>query len=166
MYLLYIFYDHINFFLFFLLFIIIFLKLIFYCECNLAFINIFVGYCFDLFFGGQDLLGDEGVLHCRSLLDGMEGRSETYLQQMISEGRCVVCNTSTFEEDMQMARNSMGGNGTYCALTMRRLFCIFKLFSCLMIYFIIFLFFLLLFVLLFCSFFIMLAVYMFVLKCV
>ena len=127
------------------------MKLIFYCECNLAVINILlvIVLTYLLVDGGQDLLGDEGVLHCRSLLDGMEGRSETYLQQMISEGRCVVCNTSTFEEDMQMARNSMGGNGTYCALTMRRLCCIFKLFSCLMIYFIIFLLFLLLFVLLF-----------------
>jgi hypothetical protein len=57
----------------------------------------------------QDLLGDEGVLQCRSLLDGMEGGSDTYLQQIISEGRCVVCNHSTFEEDMQQQRAAATG---------------------------------------------------------
>lgn len=59
----------------------------------------------------QDLLGDEGVLQCRSLLDGMEGRSDSYLQQIISEGRCVVCNHSTFEEDMAQQAAQRSANG-------------------------------------------------------
>lgn len=55
-------------------------------------------------------MGEEGVVQCRSLLDGMDGQGEgssSYLQHIISEGRCVVCNHSTFEEDMaqQAARN-------------------------------------------------------------
>lgn len=38
----------------------------------------------------------------------MEGRAEEYLQQQVTEGRCVVCNHSTFEEDMQQARGPNG----------------------------------------------------------
>jgi hypothetical protein len=57
----------------------------------------------------QDLLGDEGVQQCRSLLDGLDGQaSDAYLQQVVTEGRCVVCKHSTFEEDMQAARGDNG----------------------------------------------------------
>ena len=46
------------------------------------------------------------MAQCRSLLDGIDGASRdasssSYLQNIISEGRCVICNHSTFEEDMQ-----------------------------------------------------------------
>lgn len=47
----------------------------------------------------KELSGEEGVTLCRSLLDGIDS-SESYLQNIISEGRCVVCNGSTLEEDM------------------------------------------------------------------
>ena len=58
-------------------------------------------------------MGEEGVNQCRSLLDGLDGPSnDAYLQHVISEGRCVVCNQSTFEEDMLAQaekRNQTGG---------------------------------------------------------
>jgi hypothetical protein len=55
------------------------------------------------------------VLQCRSLLDGLDGQaSDAYLQQVVTDGRCVVCKHSTFEEDMQAAR---GDNGEcWCVL--------------------------------------------------
>jgi hypothetical protein len=70
----------------------------------------------------KDLCGEEGVVLCRALLDGGNSSAagasgaggggvsnggeggEEYLQTMITEGRCVICNGSTFEEDMQMQR--------------------------------------------------------------
>jgi hypothetical protein len=45
----------------------------------------------------KEVCGEEGVSLCRCLLDGSGGE---YMQN-ITEGRCVVCNGSTFEDDMQ-----------------------------------------------------------------
>jgi hypothetical protein len=48
----------------------------------------------------KETVGDEGVAHCRTLLDGYDGSAEVYLHNLVTEGRCVVCNGSTFEDDM------------------------------------------------------------------
>lgn len=63
-------------------------------------------------------MGEEGVVQCRSLLDGLDGQGEggsSYLQHIISEGRCVVCNHSTFEEDM-LQQQAASRNGEHCSL--------------------------------------------------
>ena len=48
----------------------------------------------------REVVGDDGVAHCRTLLDGYDGSAEVYLHNLVTEGRCVVCNGSTFEDDM------------------------------------------------------------------
>lgn len=51
------------------------------------------------------ICGEEGVTYCRALLDGISVESQNqldssaYLQNMVTEGRCVICNGSTFEEE-------------------------------------------------------------------
>jgi hypothetical protein len=81
----------------------------------------------------QDVAGDEGIQFCRSILDGDSAssgdRDSAHLHNLIQEGRCVVCNQSTFAEDMlqqkeqqqkdqmRAARLSTGsgnGNGNGC----------------------------------------------------
>jgi len=55
----------------------------------------------------RQLCGEDGVNLCRGLLDGItvdsqnQQDSSAYLQNMITEGRCVVCNGSTFEEESE-----------------------------------------------------------------
>ena len=57
----------------------------------------------------REICGEEGVSICRGLLDGIsvdaQGQLESalYLQNMITEGRCVICNGSTFEEESDEA---------------------------------------------------------------
>jgi hypothetical protein len=50
----------------------------------------------------QDVAGEEGIQFCRSILDGDSASSgdSAHLHNLIQEGRCVVCNQSTFAEDM------------------------------------------------------------------
>ena len=45
--------------------------------------------------------GDQGVLVCRSLLDGTDAAQETEraLHSIVTSGRCLVCKSSTFEDD-------------------------------------------------------------------
>lgn len=49
----------------------------------------------------RDLSGDDAVKCCRGLLDGIEstGGQDSYLQSFLTEGRCLICNGSTYEED-------------------------------------------------------------------
>lgn len=54
----------------------------------------------------RELCGEEVVSMCRGLLDGlsMDGTQEAsaaYLQNQITQGRCIVCNGSTFEDDAE-----------------------------------------------------------------
>lgn len=46
------------------------------------------------------IAGDEGVMSCRSLLDGIDDGGEAELQSRVTEGRCTVCMGSTFEDDL------------------------------------------------------------------
>jgi hypothetical protein len=49
----------------------------------------------------RDLGGEDAMKCCRVLLDGLDSEptTEPYLQSFLTEGRCLVCNTSTYEED-------------------------------------------------------------------
>lgn len=48
----------------------------------------------------KELCGEEGVKKCRNLLDGISSsNSDNYVESFVTEGRCVVCNGSTFDED-------------------------------------------------------------------
>lgn len=50
----------------------------------------------------KELCGDSGVAYCRNLLDGVGNVDESSNNpSFVTEGRCILCNTSTYEEDMQ-----------------------------------------------------------------
>eukprot|EP00981_Chlorochromonas_danica_P010092 scaffold3044_cov176-Ochromonas_danica.AAC.10 len=67
----------------------------------------------------RKIAGDEGVIQCRNMLDGISRRAATtsstlqqqereeegFLQALIREGRCIICNAFTFEDD-----NNNNGN--------------------------------------------------------
>lgn len=49
----------------------------------------------------RNLCGEDAVLYCRSLLDGIGSEATADGNQQVAvEGRCMLCNGSTFEEDM------------------------------------------------------------------
>ena len=65
----------------------------------------------------KDLCGEEGVALCRSLLDGIDvnsGESNAYLHSLITEGRCVVCNGSTFFDEMEVGEDEVEDQVILC----------------------------------------------------
>jgi hypothetical protein len=54
----------------------------------------------------RDLCGEDGVNYCRALLDGIgDGSTENY-GHFLKEGRCIICNTSTYEEDDDVGKSN------------------------------------------------------------
>jgi hypothetical protein len=54
----------------------------------------------------RELCGEEVVSMCRGLLDGLsvdgtQEASAAYLQNQIAQGRCIVCNGSTFDDEVE-----------------------------------------------------------------
>jgi hypothetical protein len=62
----------------------------------------------------RDLSGEEAMKCCRILLDGLDSgnTTEPYLQSFLTEGRCMVCNTSTYEEDEDEDQENGDTNAT------------------------------------------------------
>ena len=51
----------------------------------------------------KTIAGDEGVVTCRSLLDGNDDDVEADLQSRVTEGRCHVCMGSTYDDSDEVS---------------------------------------------------------------
>jgi hypothetical protein len=63
----------------------------------------------------RNICGEDSAFYCRNLLDGILGEhndstsKEGLLQSMITEGRCILCNGSTYEDDMDEGEEQENG---------------------------------------------------------